>query len=343
MKSHVDSNLRKVFIVSLAAIMALCAMLLTCTGSAEAQEEERTLQEEVDRLSYQILELRARRKLAEKSGSAIREELNALENDIANADTEIQRLEQDLSEYQETYHQLIRSLYKQGNIHELEVLLEEEEIDVLWQDIDYCRRVAGSESEVLMKLRGKREEIALRKRDLSESRQKRERLLETLDVSYIDDAIAELEAKLSQTAKRIRDIRGGRGSQKSPTETTDRAIPAPGQLLDRVPNMPPLSDFERSGISFSGYTTSYGAEFHGKPTASGVIFNMYDYTCAHRTLPFGTWLLVTLKGRQVIVQVNDRGPFVPGRVLDLSQRAAEAIGLSGVQWTEFEVLVPRGG
>jgi len=120
-------------------------------------------------------------------------------------------------------------------------------------------------------------------------------------------------------------------------------LPPPGRLLDRVPVMPPLSDFERTGIVFSGYTTYYGAEWHGKPTSSGVIYNMYDYTCAHRTLPFGTWLLVTYQGRQVIVQVNNRGPFVPGRVLDLSWAAAQSIGLDGVKWTEFEVIVPRGG
>ncbi|RJP31304.1 MAG: septal ring lytic transglycosylase RlpA family protein [Actinobacteria bacterium] len=95
-------------------------------------------------------------------------------------------------------------------------------------------------------------------------------------------------------------------------------------------------------MTYAGYTTCYGEEFHGKSTASGVIFNMYDFTCAHRTLPFGTWLLVTFRGGQTIVQVNDRGPFVPGRVLDLSYGSARSIGLDGVQWTEFEILVPKG-
>ena len=69
---------------------------------------------------------------------------------------------------------------------------------------------------------------------------------------------------------------------------------------------------------------------------------MYDFTCAHRSLPFGTWLLVKYNGGHVIVQVNDRGPFVPGRVLDLSFGAARSIGLDGVQWTEFEIIVPKG-
>jgi len=86
----------------------------------------------------------------------------------------------------------------------------------------------------------------------------------------------------------------------------------------------------------------YGKAFHGKKTASGEIFNMYAYTAAHKTLPLGTILKVTNpdNGKSVIVKVNDRGPFVKGRDLDLSYAAAKKIGLlsKGVGMVYVEIL-----
>lgn len=73
----------------------------------------------------------------------------------------------------------------------------------------------------------------------------------------------------------------------------------------------------------------YGPKFHGRPTSSGERFDMYAMTCAHKEMPFGTKLRVTNldKDRSVVVTVNDRGPFIPGRDLDLSYGAAREIGL----------------
>jgi rare lipoprotein A len=83
-----------------------------------------------------------------------------------------------------------------------------------------------------------------------------------------------------------------------------------------------------SGHSFSGMASYYGNESGGK-TASGQRFNQNAMTCAHRSLPFGTKLRVTHGGQSVVVTVNDRGPFINGRVLDLSTAAARAVGLTG--------------
>jgi rare lipoprotein A len=83
-----------------------------------------------------------------------------------------------------------------------------------------------------------------------------------------------------------------------------------------------------SGRSFSGMASFYGNE-SGSKTASGQRFNQNAMTAAHRTLPFGTRLKVTHGDRSVVVTINDRGPFIRGRVLDLSTGAARAIGLTG--------------
>ena len=89
-----------------------------------------------------------------------------------------------------------------------------------------------------------------------------------------------------------------------------------------------IAPFSGSGRSFSGMASYYGNE-SGSRTASGQRFNQNAMTCAHRSLPFGTRLRVSHGGQSVVVTVNDRGPFVRGRVLDLSTGAARAIGLTG--------------
>jgi rare lipoprotein A len=77
-----------------------------------------------------------------------------------------------------------------------------------------------------------------------------------------------------------------------------------------------------------GLASWYGADFHGRRTANGERYNMYAMTAAHKTLPLGTWVEVTHleTGRRIRVRVNDRGPFVGGRVIDLSLAAARALG-----------------
>lgn len=91
-----------------------------------------------------------------------------------------------------------------------------------------------------------------------------------------------------------------------------------------------------------GRASWYGARFHGKETASGEAFDMRELTAAHRTLPFGTRVRVTneANGRSVVVRINDRGPFGERRIIDLSRKAAELIGLKskGVGRVKLEVL-----
>ena len=103
-----------------------------------------------------------------------------------------------------------------------------------------------------------------------------------------------------------------------------------------------------SALSFasvykSGVEASYYAEkYHGRKTANGEVFNMYAMTCAHKTLPFGTMLRVTnlSNGKSVDVRVNDRGPFVKGREIDLSKSAAQKLGMikTGTARVRIEIL-----
>ncbi|MGV8041682.1 MAG: septal ring lytic transglycosylase RlpA family protein [Thermoanaerobaculaceae bacterium] len=86
-----------------------------------------------------------------------------------------------------------------------------------------------------------------------------------------------------------------------------------------------------TGSHEEGLASWYGEPYHGRPTASGRIYDQHELTAAHRTLPFGTRVLVASldNGRTVEVQINDRGPFVAGRIIDLSRAAAEELRLIG--------------
>ena len=95
-------------------------------------------------------------------------------------------------------------------------------------------------------------------------------------------------------------------------------------------------------LSGSGKASYYAEKFHGKKTASGEIYDMHDMTAAHKTLPFGTKVKITNQrnGKSVVVEVNDRGPFVKSRQFDLSKAAFTSIGNldRGVLPIDYEVV-----
>ena len=96
------------------------------------------------------------------------------------------------------------------------------------------------------------------------------------------------------------------------------------------------------GKVIRGMASYYADDFHGRKTANGETFNMYGLTCAHKTLPFNLWLEVTnlANNRTVLVRVNDRGPFVGDRVLDLSLGAAKELHMieAGIQEVKIQVV-----
>ena len=101
------------------------------------------------------------------------------------------------------------------------------------------------------------------------------------------------------------------------------------------------SDGDTGGKSYqSGVASWYGGYFHGRTTANGEKYNQWAMTAAHKTLPFGTRVKVTntRNGDSVIVRINDRGPFIAGRIIDLSKAAANDIGMSGVAPVKVAIL-----
>lgn len=129
----------------------------------------------------------------------------------------------------------------------------------------------------------------------------------------------------------------GPNSSESAHDRSSRVTPKSGVPLSQWKGL-------KSRPYQIGTASWYGSEFHGKETASGEAFNMYDLTAAHLTLPLGTRVKVTnlRNGRSVVVRINDRGPVVEGRIIDLSYGAAKALDLKarGLQRVRLDVVPP---
>ena len=115
---------------------------------------------------------------------------------------------------------------------------------------------------------------------------------------------------------------------------------------ERAPNPGGATVSSESGrILQSGVASWYGPNFHGKPTANGETFNMNDFTAAHRTLPFNTVVQVRNldNGESVNVRINDRGPYVDDRVIDLSRRAAREIDMENTGTANVRIILLEEG
>jgi rare lipoprotein A len=123
-----------------------------------------------------------------------------------------------------------------------------------------------------------------------------------------------------------------------PTSAASESAAAPSSNAIDAPN---ASASRQQGMwSEQGIASWYGPRFQGKLTANGERFNTQTLTAAHKTLPFGTRVRVRSlsDAKEVIVRINDRGPFVKGRIIDLSQAAARVLGFVGVKQVVIERL-----
>ena len=112
-----------------------------------------------------------------------------------------------------------------------------------------------------------------------------------------------------------------------------------------VTKAPTLAEFDTSKKVYKGVSSYYGKDFHGKLTANGEIFDMYGVTAAHKTMPLNTVARVTnlVNNKSLILRINDRGPYVAGRMLDCSYGAAKKLDFLSTGTTEVKIEVIEWG
>jgi rare lipoprotein A len=132
-----------------------------------------------------------------------------------------------------------------------------------------------------------------------------------------------------------------RPAAPAPTATLPRPMPHVAVVPQRAPiaprDVPPASD---AAPVQTGIASWYGRPFHGRRTASGEVYDMNAMTAAHRTMPLPSHAVVRnpANGREVVVRVNDRGPFKKGRIIDLSRAAARQLGIDGLATVQVRRL-----
>lgn len=180
------------------------------------------------------------------------------------------------------------------------------------------------------------ERVDSRKQALLAAQAEASMLAEETEVALSErnEVLEELSAEVEELEQQAREAAAAAARpDRAFLDLLSPAGPAPG-----IPK-----GFAGTGVTFEGLASWYGPGFEGNLTASGDVFDSSLYTAASKTLPLGTWLYVEYNGRGVVVLINDRGPYVEPRILDLSRGAAQAIGMehAGVGWVKAEILLKR--
>jgi len=267
--------------------------------------------------------------------------------------------EAELDVAQARYDERMIVVYKRGSVEALSILLTSESLSDLVSRASVLARLAAEDAEIVADLNVAASEARFQASALEDLRAQDTALKaeESAHLETLQDAIEEQERAIAhlntearealRTARRLdADTRRRWRESSLPLGVTiPRAeatvLPDSGGTFLASAYMPLA--YRSTAESFSAVCSWYGNEFHGRGSASGQIFNEDDFTCASKTLPFGTVLALSNGERRIIVYVNDRGPFVAGRDLDLSKAAARALGISGVGRVEAQIVVPYDG
>lgn len=326
-------SIRRIIVFAVLFFLTACFLLFSSPKTASSQNVNE-LQKRADDIKKQIEEIDASILAAENQRSEIEAAIEEKRVEVSEISRELGEIEGAREERIDSNLARMREMYKWGRTDQLSVLLELEDPSKFIETVHIVRRIMKSDERVLSELEGALVELQSRRKALDSSMQELRSLIRSLDVDKLQRDKGALNAELTDINARIRNAytigNDIIGISPRPSNT----------VLPRIPDPPDPANFRSTGVTFSGVSSWYGPGFDGRSTASGVRYNMRDFTCAHKTLPFGTWLRVTFNGRSVIVQVNDRGPFIAGRILDLSWASAQYIGLTGIGTVVCEILEP---
>ncbi|MDQ3940208.1 MAG: septal ring lytic transglycosylase RlpA family protein [Actinomycetota bacterium] len=325
---------RGVVAASVAGLVALGAMPLpaTATDIESIRARAQGLGDEVSGLEARLADLNREKAVLTEEISAASAQLGVLEAEVTDAR---HAHEAALDEYVQRAIQA----YKSGPSAELELLLSATTLDQLAAAAEVSAYSARRDGRAVTQLEAASQTMARWQSRIDERKQ---RML--AEQAKVDEVAREIERRIAARRAAMREL----SAQITQLERQARAAAAqsanPGQaLLDLLQPSGPSAGipdgFAGTGVTFEGIASWYGPGFEGNPTANGDIFDPDLFTAASKELPLGSWLFVEHDGRSVVVLVNDRGPYIDGRVLDLSQAAAEAIGITGLGWIRAEVLV----
>ena len=304
---------------------------------------------DTDALRARARSLAARVSSLEHRLARARAERSRLLGAIDETSRSIAVLDAERLETQERFQQVQQELvaraieaYKNGPATTLTLLLSTDSLGELYDVAQAAAAAAGSDRDVLNRLlQAKTADERL------EARSERRKAILVAERRELEQTIARMRRLLTGRRQALGALYERVDALERAARQAAAARPNPARALrDILSGGGPASGipaaFSPTGVAFEGVASWYGPGLEGNPTASGQIFDPDLYTAASRDLPLGSWLYVTHAGRGVVVRVNDRGPYVGDRVVDLSRAAARSIGITGLGWVSCEVLVRTG-
>lgn len=318
--------------------------------------EVRQARENLDEAAARALELEEEISGLEAELDAIAERIAVTADRMRTQRSVVARANQRLEEAQQRYDERIVQVYKRGAFDPMSILFSADTLSDLLTRAGVLSRLAEEDALVVSDLRIAAAD-ALYQQSVLEDLMAQDAALEREQKSRLaamKRALKEQEALVARLTKEARAalLEARRFDAETRQSWREASLPLGVQIPRATAVVDPYTDrtyqisaymprrYETTGVMWTAVASWYGPGFHGRGTASGQVFNSADFTCASRTLPFGTVLALTLGDRRVIVYVNDRGPYVEGRDLDLSAAAARALGFWGVARLHAEIVTP---
>lgn len=334
------------------ALALAIAVLWSPTAFADQVDQQRT---RVQTAKSRISDL-------EQRLASLLADLTSMENEFVStsgrlgvSELQVLQAEQKVAQAQQTFFRRARRAYMNGGSRGLDLVLRARSFFEFLTSSRILGASLSADAEAHRELIAardaltrEREEVGLERQSLLQSTHRltevRTEIRSALqsEQTLLSSAQAELDKMLAER-RRASVVSPAVEARRSARQAIlDRKLSellawyAPGKGVE--PFMPPrLKD---TGIVTTGLTSWYGPGFDGRRASSGATYRMNDLTAASLVLPFGTMLKVTFRDKSVVVVITDRGPYIRGRVLDLSWGAAEALGVSGVKEVRMEIVVP---
>jgi len=316
------------FSLAVAILAFSCGQVLATP--APVQDSLMSQQQQAQALEQDIASLEQKLAHVKQDSFSVSGRLAEVEKNILDCSMEIDAAQAEVDAARNRLNNSIRAMYIKGRIQTLVQLLSSTDVSEFLAWYDNMITVASNQAATFKALKDKRKRLRVLQEKLNAFKQEQASLNTSADTRPVEAALEQKKSELAGVASTLITM------ELPATDAPPPSSFSPSSVFAR----PDVNAFASTGQMFSGYSSWYSAGNRGKPTASGEVFDEDAFTCAHRTLPFGTWLKVSFRSRSVIVKVNDRGPAAKDRVIDLSRGAAEAIGLTGVQLVDCEIVVP---
>lgn len=329
---------------TLARVITATAMVAGLIASISSQsagaEDLDTVKARAQSVADEVTELEHRAQGLENQKAELDERIVDLSGEIGALESKVGDIGRALADAQDIYIERAIEAYKSGAAGtELDALLAAETMSEFISIAEINSVATSVDLQRLQELERTRaeieeaqEELDVRKQEQIEARAEIEVLGTELRTTLDDrrSSLRRLAAEVKELEQQVR-----RDAQiTQPAGTTQP--PSSGIATKDIPD-----GYVTTGVSFGGVASWYGPGFEGNLTANGEIYDPMGLTAASKELPFNTLLFVKYQGRGVVVRINDRGPYVGDRIIDLSQGAAETVGMSGIGWIDATIVVRR--